>query len=199
LTDIIYKQLDLFNSQLSNFKLKDIEKDNYGKHIEYNGRAAISLLRHRIESIITIEKDKIADPEKQKAMLRFMGEIFAFIEINKYEFQNIYEELDSQVNVIRAVLIKEDIPPSDLNELKSLFFRNIGRDFLNSSKHLGSFLETYITYKKEHGEEIDELFSPEHSIKSKISVIEEFRSKQYDKQTIQQYLRSRDLYNETSF
>jgi len=200
LTDIIYKQLDLFNAQLSNFKLKDIERDDDDKHIEHKGRAAISLMRHRVESILQIEKGKKGEQEKHKAALRFMGENFAFIEINKNDLLNIYEELDNHVSVIRAVLIKEDIPPADLNELKSLFFRNIGRDFLNASELLEHFLEWYISFqKKQDKEKEDDIFSPEHSIKRKIAVIEEFRKKRYDEKTIKEHLRSRDMYNETSF
>ncbi|WP_209329956.1 hypothetical protein [Lunatimonas salinarum] len=199
LTDIIYKQLDLFNQQLLNFKFKDIERDGNGEHIEYKGRTAIALLRKRVEGILETQNKDISDQEKEKVMYQFMGENFAFIEINKKELLNIYEELDNQVSVIRAILIKEDIPPADLNELKSLFFRNIGRDFLNASELLIHLLEWYITHQERGGKKLDELFSPEFSIKRKIAVIEEFRKKRYDKQTIKNYVKSRDMYNETLF
>lgn len=197
LTDIIYKQLDLFNQQLANFRLKDIERDDDDEHVVHTGKAAIALLRHRVESILDIEKKQQTD--KEKAMFKFIAENFAFIELNKNSLLNIYEELANQVDVIRAVLIKDDIPPADLNELKSIFFRNIGKDFLNGSELLEHFLEWYITYKKKQGTIDNEFFSPEYSIKLKISVIEEFRKKRYDKKNIQDYLRSREMYNETIY
>lgn len=197
LTDIIYKQLDLFNAQLTYLTLKDIERDDNKMHIEHKGRAALLLIRNRVESIL---KNKNEDKEKeQKALLLFMGESFAFIEINKNNLLNLYEELENHVSVIRAILIKEDIPPADLNELKSIFFKNIGIDFLNTSQILGQFLESYITYREKFRNEDKEIFSIESSIKRKISVIEEFRNKRYDKQTIKDYLNSRELYNDSSF
>lgn len=197
LTEIIYKQLDLFNSQLLNFKLKDIERDIEGELNEYKGRAAINQLRKRVENIKEINKE--SEQGKQKAMYQFLGESFAFIELNKIELQNIYEELDDQISVIRSILIKEDIPPDDLNELKSLFLRNIGRDFLNSSALLGQLMESYITYKDQKGEPLDILYSPEYSIKQRISVMKEFRNIQYNKQSIKEYLKSRQMYNDTTF
>ncbi len=200
LTDIIYKQLDLLNAQISNFKLKDIVRDSDDEHIEHKGKAAISLMRHRVESILQIDKVNEDEREKQKVALRFMVENFAFIEINKNNLLNIYEELDNHVSVIRAVLIKEDIPPADLNELKSLFFRNVGRDFLNASELLEHYLDLYIKFQqKQNKEKEDDIFSPEHTIKRKIGLIEEFRKKRYDAKTIKEYLRSRDMYNATSF
>ena len=195
LTEIIYRQLDLFNSQLLNFKLKDIDHSKS----EYVGRLAISLLRKRVESILEIHREEEKPQEKQKAMSVFMAENFAFIEINKNELFNIYEELENQVGVIRAILIKQDIPAEDLNELKSIFFRNIGRDFLNASELLIHFLDWYITFMKRQGKEIDEFFSIELSIRLKIEVIEGFRKMRYDKQTINDYLRNREMYNNTSF
>lgn len=158
LTDIIYKQLELFNSQLSIFELKDIERDTDGDFILFKGRSAIHLLRKRVESIIEIEKVDKNEQAKKKAMSKFMTENFAFIELNKGELQNIYEKLDNHVNVIRAVLIKEEIPPADLNELKSIFFRNIGRDLLNASVLLKYFLEWYITLKKGQDKDYNLLF-----------------------------------------
>lgn len=197
LTDIIYKQLDLFNAQLTIFKLKDIEKDYEGEHIVHSGKAAMTLLKKRVESILEIEKKP--QDEKEKAMFKFIGENLAFIELNLDSLLNIYEDLDNQIDVIRAVLIKDDIPPADLNELKSIFFRNIGRDFLNSSELLQHFLEWHITLKKKQGKIDKEFFTPEYSIKLKISAIEEFRKKRYDKNAIKNYLKNREMYNETSF
>jgi hypothetical protein len=199
LTDIIYKQLDLFNSHLTNFKLKDIERNSNNEHMEYIGRSAITILRHRVERVLDIEKVSKEKKARQKEAFRIMVENYAFIELNKDNLLNIYEELDNHVSVIRAILIKEDIPPSDLNELKSIFFRNVGRDLLNSSNLLGIFLENYLSFKKKQGEKVDDIFSIEQSIKLKIAAIEEFRKKIYDINSIKQDLRHRDIYNETSY
>lgn len=198
LTEIIYKQLDLFNSHILNLSLKDIERNEEGNHIQYKGRSALNLIRKRVENIKVMNKAK-DEQEKHNLMIQFMADSFAFVELNKNEFESFYEELNNQISVLRSVLIKDDIPPADLNELKSLFLRNIGREFLNASSLLGQFLDWYITYKKNKGEPLDLLYSPEHSIKLNISVIEEFRKTQYDKKTIKDYLRHRDMYNMTSF
>lgn len=198
LTDIVYKQLDMFNKQLESFELKDIERDSEGLHKKYNGRSAVALLAKRLEAILDIQKkiDKVDEKEYAK---KIVGENFAFIEINKKEFLRIYEELGNHIDTVRAILIKEGIPLVDLNELKAIFFRNVGRGFLNSSEILLPILDGYIDFKKRTDKEFDEFWSVESSIKSNINSIIEFRQKYYDKKTIKQYLDSRDLYNTHQF
>lgn len=131
LTDIIYKQYDLFNQNLNSFILLDISLDQYGERNEYQGKTAVIQLRKRLEKIrdITIEFGEIMNKETAR---KIIIEKFAFIEINKNEFLRLFEDLNNHITTIRAVLIKEDIPFDDLNELKGIFFRNVGREFLNS-------------------------------------------------------------------
>lgn len=197
LTDIIYKQLDLFNVQLNLLILKDVEIDNDKNFIEHKSRSALFLIRKRVEKVLTFQNLK--EDEKQSATLKYIGDNYAFIEINKDKLFNLYEELENHVSVIRAVLITEGIPPSDLNELKSIFFKNIGVDFLNTSYLLGQLLESYIDYREKVKKDDKEIYSIESNIKRMIAVIEEFRQKRYDKKTIKDYLHSRELYNDTSF
>ena len=199
LTDIIYKQLDLYNNQLSEFQLKDVKRDSSGENIGYKGKAAISLLKERIEFLLNIDRDEQDADKKKGAMITYMAENFAFIDINSKELEGIYEELSNHLDVIRAVLIKEGIPPSDLNELKSIFFRNIGRDFLNSTELFIQFLDQYISFKKNQGQKVDPLFSSEEKIKRKIESIIDFRNKVYTTKMINEYLRHRDIYNDTTF
>ena len=124
-----------------------------------------------------------------------MTEHFAFVEINISEFLNIYEELGSHVDTIRAVLIKEEVPPIDLNEMKGIFFKNIGREFLNSSENLLLILNWYTDYKKKTNDTYEELGSIEKAIKRKINSIKKFRHTYYDKETIERYLARREMYN----
>lgn len=119
LTDVIYKQLGLFNEQVANFKLKDIEKDENGNQITHTGRSAVLLLRNRVESSLNIVKNQ--EDSKPKETFEYMAENFVFIEINKNSLLHIYEELANQVSIVKAILIKKDIEPADLNELKSMF------------------------------------------------------------------------------
>lgn len=197
LTEIIYKQLDLFNNQLSTFELRDLNKDNDGDYLVYKGRAAFFILRQRIESITDIEKGKKNEEERNTEIYKYLAKNFAFIEVNQFELQKIYNELDNHVDVIRAVLIKEGIPPSDLNELKSIFFRNVGLDLIKSSEFLKNSVEWFIRFKEKQGKEFNTLFSPLHSIIRHIAVIEEFRNKSYNEKLIKDYLKERDFYNYT--
>lgn len=200
LTDIIFKQLDLFNSRLSIFELKDIERDENGDHISHQGRSSILLLRHRMDKFLDVENNKeLTEEEKQQGRLQYLAESFAFLEINKKEFRNFYEELSNHVRVIRSILIRDEIPPSELNELKAIFFRNVGVDFLNASQHLQLLLDNYIKYKKGRGEEVDLLFSAESSIDRNISSINEFRNLKFSEEILKDYIRSRDSYNSTAY
>ena len=194
LTEIIYKQLEIFNKHLDTIQLKDIEQNANGQLKEYKGRAAIVLLTKRIEAIRTIQK-KMEDHSDKENLDTLMTEHFSFIEINIAEFLNIYEELGSHVDTVRAVLIKEDIPPIELNELKGIFFKNIGREFLNSSENLLSILTWHTDYKKKTDETYEELGSMEKLIKRKINSIKKFRHTYYDKETIERYLARREMYN----
>jgi hypothetical protein len=193
LTDIIYKQLEMFNKHLDQFTLKDLESEN-GRHKEYQGRFAVVLLTRRLEAIRDVGK-KASETDDKEAMTIFIGENFAFIEINKAEFLKIYEELTNQIDTIRAILIKEDIPPIDLNELKGIFFRNIGREFLNSSELLLIIIDWYIDFKKKNETSFNEFWSVEGSIKTKIESIISFRQKHFDKETIKKDIAGRELYN----
>jgi len=193
LTEIIYRQFEIFNTHLDNILLKDIERDANGQHKEYKGRAAIVLLTKRVEVIGNIQKKM--EQAGNKDIDRLMTEHFLFIEINITEFLNIYEDLGNHVDTIRAVLIKEDIPPIDLNELKGIFFKNIGREFLNSSENLLSILNWYTDYKKKTDDTYEELGSVEKSIKRKITSIKKFRHTHYDKETIERYIDRREMYN----
>jgi len=194
LTEIIYRQLELFNKHLDNILLKDIEQDGNGRHKEYTGRAAIALLTKRVETIANIQKKMEQNGDKE-TLDKLMTTHFAFIEINITEFFNIYEELGNHIDTIRAVLIKEDIPPIELNELKGIFFKNIGREFLNSSENLLSILNWYTDHKKTTDETFEELGSIEKSIKRKITSIKKFRHTHYDKETIERYMERREMYN----
>lgn len=197
LTDIVYKQLDYFTSHLNNFTLKDLNRDKDGLHLEYKGRAAVTLMRKRVESILEVVKEK--EENDNQVIITFVAQNFAFIELNKNEFQNIFEELSNQVNVIRTVLIKDEIPPIELNELKTLFFRNVGDEFLRASELLGKYLDSYIEYKRKQNIEIHEIFSVESIIKSNISVITDFRKKHYDEKTIKDYIENREMYNKSYY
>lgn len=200
LTDIIFRQLDLFNSRLAPFELKDIEKDENGDHVRHQGRSAILLLRHRMDKFLDVEHNKeLTEEEKQQGRLKYLAESFGFLEINKKEFKNFYEELSNHVRVIKSILIRDEIPPMELNELKAIFFRNVGIDFLNASEHLQLLLDNYIKYKKAQGEEVDLLFSAESSIDRNISSINKFRNLKLSKGNLKDFIRSRDSYNNTAF
>lgn len=194
LNEIVYKQIDIFNNQLQDFEIKDIEKNKRGKLKKYKGRSAISVMKQRVEAINDI-RDEIDSGKVFDARKIFLTDHIAFIEVNKKMFLNIYSELSNHIDTIRAILIKEDIPPSDLNELKGIFFRNIGKDFLNSTELMLPFFQLYIDMQKKFEAGYDELWSIEGSIINKIKVIIEFRNVVYDKNTIKNYLSNRDMYN----
>lgn len=193
ITDIIYKQLDMFNKQLEQFTLKDLEREK-GNHKVYKGRYAIVILTRRLEAIIENNQNSLKGDNKDN-MINFIIENFSFIEINKEEFVIIYEEISNHIDTIRTILLKDYIPPADLNELKGIFFRNVGREFLNSSELLLPLIKSYIDYKKKVKPGFDDIFSVEGSIKSKIEDIINFRNKFYDNATLKREIALREIYN----
>ncbi|MBS1519862.1 MAG: hypothetical protein JST50_02605 [Bacteroidetes bacterium] len=197
ITDILYKQLEFFNSQTALFELKDIENDpdTKAKRV-YKGSEALNLIRIRMDSIIDIPKDQ---KNEDTATIGFLGQTFGFIELNLKELSHIYSTLNTHSDIVRTVLIKEDIPPVELNELKSLFFKNIGEDFLHASENFIIMIEAYITFKESQGEKFDMLFSTEHKLVRSIESIKNFRLKNYDRETIKKDLKNREFMNTTHF
>jgi hypothetical protein len=198
ITEIIYKQLEMYNRDIKEIKILNLDDDN--KPVKHKGKKAILLIIQQIESMSEVVFDKtLTDEEKATNGVKYMSKNIAFIEFNKKELQKLYNNLGNHVDVLRAILIKEDMPPEDLNELKAIFFRNIGREFLNASEIIHNNLESYKTLKEKHGQKENIFLSELHDIQRKIEVIDEFRKVKYTKKMIVDYVRSRDIYNMTSF
>ena len=193
LTDIIYRQVDLFNRTFDLFTLKDLDVKGNGK--EYRGMAAVTLLKRRMEWAKEIEKQFTDEPEKEKRLLSLFEENCAFAQMNENELARLYEALDDHITTVRTSLAKEDVPPEDLNELKGIFYRNIGLDFLNSSELLVMHVEALIKIKEKKDKDFNKLFSDLCAIRSKIGLISQFRNLVYDKKTIRSELANRELYS----
>jgi hypothetical protein len=188
LTDVIYRQVDLCNRAFELFTLKEIGK-------EHRGRAALILLKRMMESSREMEKQFRDGREKEEWLPRSLMEIHSFIRRNESELARLYETLNDYIATVRISLAKEAVPSEDLNELKGIFFRNIGLDFLNSSELLLKYVEGLIAIDKKQDKDFDELFSDLCAIKRKIGLMSQFRNLLYDKEAIESELANRDLYN----
>lgn len=195
LTDIIYKQLSLFNPVFKKFELKDSKLDELGIQNKYKGQYAFSYLRKNFEEIAKMFNDKEVDEAKKKAAYDLYIHQYAIVEINKAALLELYEELGNQIDTVRAVLIKDGIPPEDLNELKAIFFRNLGREFLNCSDLLLMTVKGYIDLKKKTTADWDYYLSIEFQLQIKLESITGFRNETYTKEKIRHYLLDRDIYN----
>lgn len=190
LTDVIYRQLEILIKHLDSIQLRGLGNNNNEQLQNLNGRSSVILFAKKMDILKSIQQEQQDDATKENFKI-----LLNLFETNKAELLSIYEELGNHIDTIRAILIKEDIPLIDLNELKGIFFKNIGRDFLNSSENLLSFLDWYIDYKKQTDNEFIETGSTAKILKRKISSIKKFRHTHYDKETLEQYISRREMYN----
>ena len=190
LTDIIYKQVHHFHTISQNllFELPPPHKK------EEKNLTEISLwLQRQLENIADDKKEKLT---KESANQLFQTVIYTLLK-NSNNFCYVYNKLSESCNLIRYILITDELYSDVLNELKNIFFINIGRDFMRISGHILPYVDSYIDIKKEEKDH-NLLFDPIFNIKTSIGNIISYKEEVYDIETIQTYLKQKDMYSSFS-
>jgi hypothetical protein len=190
LTDIIYKQVHHFHTISQNllFELPPPHKK------EEKNLTEISLwLQRQLENIADDKKEKLT---KESANQLFQTVIYTLLK-NSNNFCYVYNKLSESCNLIRYILITDELDSDVLNELKNIFFINIGRDFMRISGHILPYVDSYIDIKKEEKDH-NLLFDPIFNIKTSIGNIISYKEEVYDIETIQTYLKQKDMYSSFS-
>jgi hypothetical protein len=197
ITSILYQQLEHYNKHVDRLIMKDVEKDESGYHNEYKGYEAIGLIEKRLELVYELSNKEYPSEEKKKdKLLEWSAHNFAFLELNKKELYDIFNSLDNTCDVIESVLMNENISINEIHELKMIFFKNIGVDFLNKSDTFTIIISAYIDFKAKGNDKEDPL-STLSLLPGKINRINRFRNKMYSKKDVEDYQKGRDLYNQT--
>jgi hypothetical protein len=119
-TNLIYSQLDRFERSLK--ELKILYKGN-----EYVGNDAITILNEIKE--ITIHDDQLSvEDNLENRKLANYRQSKVHID-NKTEIEKFAHSAFNSVNVLKSIIYKSELAIEDLNDLKNLFFENIG--FIN--------------------------------------------------------------------
>lgn len=119
-TNLVYSQLDRFEKALNDFSIK-----NNGKI--YNGNDSISFLRDNEENVIN-PPDKPYEEYKAE-MKEATIKLLKLYTPNKTEIENFAHNAYNSVQVLQRFIYKTKLDIEELNDLKNLFFLNVG--FIN--------------------------------------------------------------------
>ena len=139
------------------------------------------------------ETEEINEEKKLNESIEFLGEVLKYFIHNKEQMLILFSTLKRCVSVLRLTYIKENIQHNELNELKSIFFKNIGDDFLQTSILSSSMIEAYLSLLRKSGEKISP-YDPLDTIERSISIIKEFKETIYDEDSIARYRKDREMY-----
>lgn len=118
-TNLVYKQLDRFEKALSEFTF------NYNGH-SYVGNETISFLDDNKETVFNpIDKTEEYRNEKKKAVIKLLK----LYTPNKNQIEKFALNAYNSVTVLKRLIYKTNLDVQYLNDLKNLFFENVG--FIN--------------------------------------------------------------------
>lgn len=196
LTDITFKQIEHFSITFNTLKYKD--PDSYTDEVNLNSDQIFALIHNHMskyvdKKLFDEETEEINEENKLNESIEFLGGVLKYIIHNKEQMLVLFSTLKRCVSVLRLTYIKENIQHIELNELKSIFFKNIGDDFLQTSILSSSMIEAYHTLLRKSGEKVSPYDSLD-TIKSSISIVKEFKETIYDKDSIARYRKDREMY-----
>lgn len=119
-TTLVYNQLDRFDKALKEFKF-----NHKGK--EYIGNEAITFLDDNKETVYK-PYDKPEDEYRQE-MKASLIKLIQLYSPNRKEIENFAHNAYNSVSVLKRLIFKTQLEVDQLNELKNLFYVNIG--FIN--------------------------------------------------------------------
>ena len=196
LTDITYKQIDHFISTYNSIKYKD--PDSYDDELTLNTDHVFSLInnhmsKHFDKKLFDEEPEKLDDNAQREEAINMMGGILKYFLNNQEQMFLLFMSLKRSVSVLRMTYIRENINPDDLNELKSIFFKNIGDNFLLTSELSNSAIDSYLSLLRRTGRKISPS-DPLDNIRIAIETIIEFKDISYTKERIAQFIKDREMY-----
>jgi hypothetical protein len=196
LTEITFKQIEHFNNTFNSLKYK--YPDSNSNEVELNSDQIFALIHNHMSKYVDKklydeETEEINGENKLNESIEFFGGVLKYFLHNKEQMLILFSTLKRCVSVLRLTYIKENIQHSELNELKSIFFKNIGEDFLQTSILLSSMIEAYLSLLRKSGEKISP-YDPLDTIERSISIIKEFKETIYDEDSIAQYRKDRAMY-----
>lgn len=146
-TNLVYSQLDRFEKTLSEFSI--IHNGN-----TYVGNDAIAFLRDNKENVYRpLDMTEEAYRIEMKAVIIKLLKLYS---PNKSEIEKFAHNAYNSVSVLKRLLYKTNLDVEELNDLKNLYFENIG--FINMgvfeliSKVSGSQLEYLEVEDYEHND-----------------------------------------------
>jgi hypothetical protein len=128
-TGLVYNQLERFENAISKLKISDKGQD-------YFGDSAISHLdksRFPGQYNYTVREVEDRELENKKQINRKNSELHI---ANKNEIEKFAQNIYNSVEVLKSLLYTTSLDIHDLNELKKLFFDNIGFTTMGVIKHI---------------------------------------------------------------
>lgn len=136
-TNLVYSQLDRFEKCLSELTITH-------KQITYKGNDAISLLDENKE---TVYKPLDKPEEEYKAEMK--AAIIKLLQLytpNKSQIEKFAHNAYNSVEVLKRLIYKTDLEVEELNDMKNLFFANIGFINMGVLERISEVAETELKY-----------------------------------------------------
>ncbi|GEM_PF-2189126 len=138
-TNIVYNQLDRFEKNLGELTITYEES-------KYVGNDAISLL-DSIKKIISRPFYK-QEEEYNNEMKAALIKLIKYYSPNKSEFEKFAHNAYNSVAVLKRVIFKTNLEINELNDLKNLFFVNIGFINMGVIEYISDYADVEIKYLK---------------------------------------------------
>ena len=181
LTDITFKQIENFTNTYNS--LRYVDPDSISEETNLNSDQIFAQIHNHmskyvdkkiLEEELDEESEEIDNEKKVEESIEFVAEVLKYIINNKDQMLILFSTLNRCVAVLRLTYIKENVEFIELNELKSIFFKNIGDDFLQTSFLSSPMIDEYFSLLRKSGEKISP-FDSLYSINSSIKIIKEFK------------------------
>lgn len=128
-TTLVYYQLERFENAVSKLKISNDGED-------YLGDSAIGILdKHRSSNIYVFEANNTDDieKEKKKQINRKHSEVHI---LNKLEIEKFAQNVYNSVEVLKNLIYTSSLDVHELNEIKKLFFDNVGFVVMDVIEHI---------------------------------------------------------------
>ena len=138
-TNIVYNQLDRFEKHLSELVIISDGR-------EYRGNDAISFLDD-IKETVAKPLDKPEDEYRNEMKAAFI-KLVRMYSPNKSEFEKFAQNVYNSVEALKRIIYKSNLDIEELNDLKNLFFVNIGFINMGVIENISDYAEVEFEYLK---------------------------------------------------
>lgn len=147
-TNIVYNQLDRFENHLSGLI---IIYDNQ----EYRGNDAISFLDEKKETVAKpLDKLEVDYRNEMKSAFIRLVRIYS---PNKSEFEKFAQNVYNSVEALKRIIYKSSLEIEELNDLKNLFFVNIGFINMGVIENISDYAEVEFEYLQAEDYELNDI------------------------------------------